>query len=225
MLPAIDERTTMSNVPFGPQDVANILRLFGPRPTIIGEDVAQYDEILLGFLAVFSPQDLFGKMLVKRMADEAWEARRAGRHKTLVFTRKYRKRLEAQALRLNQELRKCGYNPHLDRRLYEQEGNSVRLVDAAAEVLQRNPDEDDHARAFEEGIDYALKLDDLVSSTQKRQVMILALLERYRAVTGQLEEKATKEIVAVIEPKETPTLAPSETPMLTAPEKTEEESS
>jgi hypothetical protein len=77
--------------------VAEINNICGPPPILSSESLEAYQKLLLGLFATIQPRDTLEQVLVRGLADSAWEILRYTRHKALLIERKHRQTLEGRA--------------------------------------------------------------------------------------------------------------------------------
>jgi len=183
-------------------EIAELKRLFGD-PVLSTENAETYDRILAALLDTFKPSDFMERRWLKQYADAVWEEVRARRHKTLFFTRKFQERLKHQAKRKlqidqqKQQLTQAGKRTTELDRMLELEDMVDRRVTDVDEILALVPDEHDHARVLELGMDYFETLDQWLERALKRQKEALDWLDRYRNGLGQRLRKVAAKIIDV----------------------------
>jgi hypothetical protein len=183
-------------------EIAEIKALFGD-PVLSTENPEIYERILVKLFETFKPSDFMERRWLKQYADAVWDEIRSTRHKALFFTRKFQERLKHQAKRKllldqqKQKLIEAGKSTTELDRLYDLEDMVYGQVADVDAMLARVPDEHDHARVLELGMDYFETLDQWLERALKRQKEALEWFDRYRNGLGQRLRKAAAEIIDV----------------------------
>jgi hypothetical protein len=207
----------------GPEDLKAIYKLLGEPPLFSSEDEEAYDGIMLGLLASIRPKDFLETMMVKRMADEQWEIQRGARHKVLTIERRFLKRLEVQAFRVafQAQQRKAAAPDTEDQatsvpvkvtRMYELEEFVLQTPVAVDEILNQTPEDLDHARAMETGMDHYLNLDAIIDRATARQANGFNQLQKYREFSNRQTRDTSDEIIVTLPDggENNPALVPAE---------------
>jgi hypothetical protein len=187
-------------------DSVQLKKLFGPEPVLSTESVEAYNAIVTLCLDSVRPRDFMEQLLTKDVVDASWEIRRYMWHKCLGIERKCRARIEYQeksateeAERREQRLarqQETAKNLKTEQeRVYELQYNIDESVDDVDKILLRKPEELDHARSLEEGIEFHEKLDRLLNASVARRNNALEQLERYRNGLGQQLRGVSQEII------------------------------
>jgi hypothetical protein len=175
--------------------LAKLKHLFGPPPVLSTENLEAYDEILLRLIERFAPRDIIEEDHVKRVADAIWESNRYTRHLTQAIDRKFRRLLEFQVQRnklmagrqeaLARKLAEKAQTPPSElERMHELQDVTEGVVSDVDKILERTPQELDHARALEAAIEYTERLDKLRKGAMSMRRDGLDELERYREGIG-----------------------------------------
>jgi len=173
--------------------------LYG-NPVLSTENEEAYNRILSGLLDCLRPSDFMEFRWMKQLADAIWDEVRYKRQKTALFDRKFRECREHQAkrkLEFDHHKAKGGnllYQPISAIELEHVTYGHNKSVDA---ILARAPDELDHARALETGMDYYDKLDKWLETAMARQREVIGWFEMYRNGLGPRLRKVSNEIIAV----------------------------
>ena len=165
-----------------------------------------YDAMMAQFTECIRPGDFVEQMLVKDLTVWSWDIIRYTRHKTWGIERKFRQRLELQvqrekmaAQRKEEIAHRSAENADKPATAAEREFNLVHMAGTIAEdveeILTRPPDELDHARALEDGIEYHERLDKLLNNAIARRNDTLEQLERYRDGLGHRLRRVYDEII------------------------------
>jgi hypothetical protein len=180
-------------------------RFFGPPPVLSTESAEAFEEMLAELIACLQPADAIEKFAVYNIACLAWEVIRYRRHKTLLIDRKYRQRLEFQALRQKHLLdRKAASAEERARsnlpategeRAFELDDYVFGSIEEIDEILSRRPGEIDHVRALEAAIAYHERIDELLGIALARYEAALENLDHYREVLAMRLREVTREII------------------------------
>jgi hypothetical protein len=195
----VTNEVVMSNVENSfKSEIAELKLLFG-NPVLSTENPEIYDRILLMLLTTFRPSDFIERSWLKQYADAVWDEIRFRRHKALFFTRKFHQRLKYQArrrLQLDRQKAKITDKlaAQLERAVEFEDGVDRQLGDVDA-ILARVPNEHDHARVLELGMDYFEMLDQWLERALKRQKEALEWFDRYRNGLGQRLRKVAAQII------------------------------
>jgi hypothetical protein len=179
--------------------------LFGSPPVLNTESEEAYYAIMTKFLECFAPEDFMMQIFVKDLTNYTWDIRRIQRHMTLTIERRYHRYLEFQKQRKQLTVeRKAEIARHAEKQAnpppaferaldveFYLEG-SVADID---EILKRGPQEHDHARGLESGIEYYERLDRALDRAIGRRNETLELMTLYREGLGLALRRAADRIV------------------------------
>jgi hypothetical protein len=185
--------------------LADLKMLFGPPPVLNTESEEAYYAIMTKFLECFAPEDFMMQIFVKDLINHTWVIKRIQRHMTLTIESGYHRYLEFQKQRKQLTMeRKAGIARHAEKQAnpppaferaldveFYLEG-SVADID---EILKRGPQEHDHARGLESGIEYYERLDRALDRAIRRRNETLELMTLYREGLGLALRCAADRIV------------------------------
>jgi hypothetical protein len=198
----MDELQTRPNV----ATLAELRELLGPPPVLSTENAKAYDEIEARLMECHAPEDFMMQLFIHQLTVCTWEMMRITRQKPWAIERKFRQLRQFQAQRAKAATQ--NRDPQLrglaqsDRKPTTELGRMLELEDVVDnavhdvdEILNRAPEELDHARAFEATIVYLGQLDQLYNAAVARRNDVLAQIERYRHGLGRRLRKASDEII------------------------------
>lgn len=184
-------------------DVDELEVLCGPPPVLSTESPELYETIAAGLFAAHKPRDVMEKLLVRQMADAAFEMLRYLRHKNWTIDRRYREYLNYQAQHakalvdgregLDQNQLPTG-GSEIDRligllQVYEGGGKNMR------EATDRTARDLDHARGLEDGMDHYERIDRLHDGSFKRFREAFVLLQQYSEARRWQQRSRSADIV------------------------------
>jgi hypothetical protein len=185
--------------------LAELKMLFAQPPVLSTESELAYYSVMAKFLECFAPEDFMMKILVKDLTNETWEIMRLDRHKTLTIDRRYSQHLKFQKERkklrdqrkeaIAQRAEKLANPPTAEERAFEAELHLVDVVGDVDEILERGPQELDHAKGLESGIEYYERLGQARDQAIKRRNEILELMSLYREGLGQSLRQVSERII------------------------------
>jgi hypothetical protein len=196
----------MTDKPKTPEELLTELKaLFGPPPVLSTESEVAYYAIMTKLLECFAPEDFMMKIFVNDLTNHTWEIRRIQRHMTLTIERRYHQHLEFQKERkqLTAE-RKAEVARHAEKqanpppafeRALDAEHYLEGLVADVDEILKRGPQEHDHARGLESGIEYYERLDRTLEQAIRRRNKTLELITLYNEGLGLALRRAADQII------------------------------
>jgi hypothetical protein len=142
-------------------------QLCGRRPVLSSESTKAYDNMMLQFIACFTPRDFMEQMLIKDLTDATWHMFRYTRHQTVHLERKGNQLLENRLKATAQQKQARGG---------ASEANSAEVP----ATLPQAPTELDHAEALEGEIDHVTRLDQLGNVAMAKRNDVLSQFEFYR---------------------------------------------
>jgi hypothetical protein len=202
-------------------DLAALKKVFGKSPILATESEDAFDEIWARLIQCLGPRDFMEHSLIRQLAIYTWKVSRYDRHDTLAVERRVQeqRKLRARRLKMQAERRRAAEEAgkpitELDRMCYLED-----VVDGAAgeidEILNRPPEELEYSRAFEKGIEYHERVDELLDKLVRRRNDVLRQIEMYRAGLGKYLRQVSDEIIeserkgAEPQPQDEAPLAPS----------------
>jgi hypothetical protein len=147
--------------------LGEIKQLCGRRPVLSTESTEAYDNMMLQFIACFTPRDFMEQMLIKDLTDATWHMFRYTRHQTVHLERKSNQLLENRLKATAQQKQARGG---------ASEANSAEVP----APLHQAPTELDHAEALEGGLDHMTRLDQLGNVAMAKRNDVLLQFEHYR---------------------------------------------
>jgi hypothetical protein len=160
---------------------AVVRRMFGKRPIIGGEDAATYDQLLRQIIAEHSPQSLHQWLLIKDIADAAWELLRLSRMKAGAVNAAMPRVL--RTLRADGVMMKDATVALMKQHLWDAVDGGVQ-AQARLNKLLREQDlslDELAAAAFERTIGSQAQIDRMTTSTANRRDAAYAELARLRS--------------------------------------------
>jgi hypothetical protein len=161
---------------------------FGPPPVLSSEDLERYYGTLAGFLVTLGPNDFIVETLIKDLVDATWDIARHRRLITLQIESTGRENEKSRAARdaaRQQAAKDAGHEhpPETDRatRLADTIDATVPNVDR---ILDENPKEFLHAKAFRQEMDHLQNLERGLDRAIHRRNDALQALEHYRDNMG-----------------------------------------
>jgi len=163
-------------------DLKTLKSLHGTPLLLSAESVQAYDALLLLFLDVFKPKDVFAQVMIKNLVDVEWESSRFKRHKALAVERRDRDWREQQAkqsgkaegkkiAKEQEEKPETDHQQHVDSEPGVEDPSFQGSTLAGG--LSTPSRELDLARAMEEAIDFYERLDRLDKGGWAKRVTIL----------------------------------------------------
>jgi hypothetical protein len=184
---------------------AELKKLFGSPPVLSSESRGAYDATMARFMTCMKPNDFVEQILIKDLTDMTWELMRCERHKSMVIERRNLRQRELKAERKKKAAQKKQALALQEEQIgtpataLEQELALEWVVDSSIhevdELLERKPEELDHAQALEDGIDYYERLDRLYSTTWARRNDILEQINLYREGLGHQLRRVSDKII------------------------------
>jgi hypothetical protein len=214
--------------PFSQQQLTELRALLGPPPVLRTENQERYEKVFAQLAELWQPRDFMEVILLNDFADAIWLLIRYNRHQTLLIERRYRQKLETQALRtkLERARRRLVGQAMAEQTkstpadiaeavaLEDKIEDSARDVD---EILERTPSELEHNRAFEEAIELHEALEKFIVIATARYNNVLEQFEHYREGLSQQLHRAAEEVIEADYREVKTALPQSEAPPLVPP--------
>ena len=164
------------------------MALFGPPPLIVGENSADYDELLAHISAAVKPSDVLEEIWVRDVADLVWETFRLRRHKPSLLAANASKGLkivlasfmdsdEAENLAACWLVRQRSAVKEVDKLL----ASAGLTMDAVM------------AQTLSTMIDDVERIDRMIMTMEARRNAALREIDRHRGSLGQLLRRAVQQ--------------------------------
>ncbi len=178
---------------------ANLGPLFAKRPLVLGEDEAEYDELLIRVTAAIRPCGIIESMWVKDVVDLMWEAQRLRRLKAELLKQAGRRALE-EFLRSQPSAGLInGIQYSIPSLVASYAAGAKEAVTEVERILAQNGLDADTlmARALTNKLDEVERLERMLAGIDARRNRVLGEIERRRETLARQTRLVAEDVVDI----------------------------